>query len=235
VLSLKPSRQLYLLLALAAIAILLIVTRPQQDPELREAVSPRVQVEAVTLHDLLPLAAVSGRLEPARKTALHFELSGQVDARPVEPGQAVQQGDLLLALAAGDFVDALAEAEAQLVQERRNIERDRELLKLSQRNYTLQKNELARLEKLEADSLVSESRLDESRIRLIQLEAEAAQLKASVASASSRLALREAARNRAARNLERTRLAAPFAGTVTAVAVQRQCAVTGPGRERHGR
>ncbi len=225
-LSLKPSRQLYLLLALAAIAMLLIVTRPEQDPELREAVSPQVQVEAVTLHDLRPLATVSGRLEPARKTALHFELSGQVDARPVEPGQAVQQGELLLALASGDFVDAEAEAEAQLAQESRNIERDRELLKLSQRNYTLQKNELARLEKLGADSLVSESRLDESRIRLIQLEAEAAQLKASVASASSRLALREAARNRAARNLERTRLTAPFAGTVNAVAVQRGDYVT---------
>jgi len=110
VLSLKPSRQLYLLLALAAIAILLLVTRPEQDPELREAVSPRVQVEAVTLHDLRPQATVSGRLEPARKAALHFELSGQVDARPVEPGQAVQQGELLLALNSGDFVDAVAEA-----------------------------------------------------------------------------------------------------------------------------
>jgi RND family efflux transporter MFP subunit len=208
------------------IPVLLVVTRPEQDPKLREAVSPRVQVAAVTLHDLRPLATVSGRLEPARKTALHFELSGQVDARPVEPGQTVQQGELLLALASGDFVDALAEAEAQLAQETRNIERDRDLLKLSQRNYALQQSELARLQKLGAESLVSESRLDESRIRLIQLEAETAQLKASVASADSRLALREAARNRAARNLERTRLPAPFAGTVNAVAVQRGDYVT---------
>jgi RND family efflux transporter MFP subunit len=226
VLSLKSSRQLYILLALVVIPVLLVVTRPEQDPKLREAVSPRVQVAAVTLHDLRPLATVSGRLEPARKTALHFELSGQVDARPVEPGQTVQQGELLLALASGDFVDALAEAEAQLAQETRNIERDRDLLKLSQRNYALQQSELARLQKLGAESLVSESRLDESRIRLIQLEAETAQLKASVASADSRLALREAARNRAARNLERTRLPAPFAGTVNAVAVQRGDYVT---------
>jgi RND family efflux transporter MFP subunit len=226
VLSLKSSRQLYILLALVAIPVLLVVTRPEQNPELREAVSPRVQVDVVALHDLQPLATVSGRLDPARKAALHFELSGQVDARPVEPGQKVQQGELLLALASGDFVDALAEAEAQLAQETRNIERDRDLLKLSQRNYTLQQSELARLQKLGADSLVSESRLDESRIRLIQLEAETAQLKASVASADSRLALREAARNRAARNLERTRLQAPFAGTVNAVAVQRGDYVT---------
>jgi len=220
VLSLKTSRQLYLLLALAVIAILLVVTRPEQAPELREAIIPRVQVEAVELHDLQPVEVVSGRLEPARKTALHFELSGQVDARLVEPGEAVQEGDLLLSLEPGDYADALAEAEAQLVQEKRNIERDKELLRLSQRNSALQQNEVARMEKLGADSLVSQSQLDEKRIRLIQLEAEAAQLKASVGSAASRLALREAARNRAARNLERTRLPAPFAGTVNAVHVQ---------------
>jgi len=226
VLSLTPSRQLYLLLALAAIAILLVVARPEQNPVLREAVSPRVQVEVVGLYDLQPVATVSGRLEPARKTALHFELSGQVATRQVEPGQVVQEGELLLALDSGDFVDALAEAEAQLAQETRNIERDRQLLKLSQRNYALQQSELARLEKLGADSLVSESRLDETRIRLIQLEAEAAQLEAGVASAHARLALREAARNRAARNLARTRLPAPFAGTVNAVQVQRGDYVT---------
>ncbi len=225
-LSLTPSRQLYLLLALAAIAILLVVARPEQNPVLREAVSPRVQVEVVGLYDLQPVATVSGRLEPARKTALHFELSGQVATRQVEPGQVVQEGELLLALDSGDFVDALAEAEAQLAQETRNIERDRQLLKLSQRNYALQQSELARLEKLGADSLVSESRLDETRIRLIQLEAEAAQLEAGVASAHARLALREAARNRAARNLARTRLPAPFAGTVNAVQVQRGDYVT---------
>ena len=61
--------------------------------------------------------------------------SNEVDAGATplggfEPGQAVVAGDLLLALDAGDYRDALAEAAAQLDQERRNIERDRELLVL---------------------------------------------------------------------------------------------------------
>ena len=132
----------------------------------------------------------------------------------------MQAGEPLLILASGDYEDALAEAEAQLAQEARNIERDRELLKLSRNNYTLQKNDLERLLKLGKDSLVSQSRLDETRIKLIQLESEVAQLKSSVASAESRLALKEAARNRAARNLRRTQLPAPYAGTVNAVNAQ---------------
>ena len=187
---------------------------------LEESVVPAVQVALVGLHDLLPTETVSGRLEPSRKAALHFELAGQVSERPVEPGQAVAQGDPLLQLASGDYEDALAEAEAMLAQEKRNVQRDRELLALSRNNYTLQKNDLDRLLKLGEDSLVSKSRLDETRIKLIQLESEVARLKSSVATAESRIALKQAARNRAARNLERTQLPAPFAGTVNAVNAQ---------------
>jgi len=220
VLALISSKRAYLLLALAGIAVLLVLTRPDRDSGLQEAIAPKVVVAAVGLHELLPVETVSGRLEPARKTSLHFELSGQVQERAVEPGQVVEQGALLLSLSAGDYQDALAEAAAQLEQESRNIQRDRELLKLSKRNYALQKNDLGRLEKLGADSLVSKSLLDETRIKLIQLEAEIAELDARVGSAGSRTSLKQAARNRAARNLERTQLRAPFAGTVNAVNVQ---------------
>jgi len=220
VLAINSSIQRYLLLGLLAIAVLLVVTAPEQKAELREAVPTRVKAMTVGLHDLLPVETVSGRLDPARKASLHFELAGQVDTRVVEPGTAVAAGALLLALAAGDYRDARAAAAPQLDQERRNIQRDRELLKLARQNYALQKNDLERLEKLGAESLVSKSHLDEVRIQLIRLESEVAQLKASTASADARLALKAAARNRAARNLERTRLQAPFAGTVNRVDAQ---------------
>ncbi len=219
-LSLKSPKRAYLLLALVGVAVLLVLTRPDREPGLQEAIAPKVVVAVVGLHELLPVETVSGRLEPARRASLHFELSGQVFERAVEPGQEVEQGALLLSLSAGDYQDALAEAEAQLDQESRDIQRDRELLKLSKRNYALQTNDLERLEKLGADSLVSKSRLDETRIKLIQLESEIAELNARVNSAKSRLSLKQAAHNRAARNLERTQLRAPFAGTINAVSVQ---------------
>jgi RND family efflux transporter MFP subunit len=220
VLSIKSPIQIYVLLALAGAVLLLLLTAPDKDPELQQVALPAVRVASVGLHDLVPTEIVSGRLEPARRAEIHFELSGQVNSRPVEPGQAVPQGELLLSLASGDYEDALDEAEARLLQETRNIQRDRELLKLSRRNHALQKNDVDRLEKLGADSLVSQSRLDEGRIKLLQLESEVAQLKSSVGTAEARLTLKQAARNRAVRNLARTQLQAPFAGSVNAVKVQ---------------
>ncbi len=219
-LAIRNHLQIYLLLGLLVAGAILLWTAPDPEPELQAAIVPRVFVARVGLHDLVPEETVSGRLDPARRAALHFELSGQVEQRAVEPGQSVAAGELLLALSAGDFADALAEAEAQYDQEARNISRDRELLALARKNYALQKNDLARLEQLGAESLVSKSHLDEVRIQLIRLESEVAQLKASTGSADARLALKAAARNRAARNLERARLQAPFAGTVNSVHVQ---------------
>jgi len=217
VLSIKSPAQIAVLLALASLVVLLLLTAPDKDPELQQVMVPGVRVAAVGLHDLVPAEVVSGRLDPARRAAMHFELSGQIESRPVEPGQRVRQDELLLSLASGDYGDILTEAEARLAQESRDVERDRELLKLSKRNYGLQKNDLDRLNKLGADSLVSQSLLDEARIKLLQLQAEVARLKSSVASAESRIALKQAERNRAARNLARTQLLAPFAGSVNAV------------------
>ena len=219
-LAIKSRTQITVLIALAGAVLLLLLTIPDKQPELQQAAVPGVRVATVGLHDLVPTEVVSGRLNPARRAEIHFELSGQVDARPVEPGQVVGQGELLLSLAAGDYEDALAEAGARLLQESRDIERDRELLTLSRRNYALQKNDLERLKKLGADSLVSQSLLDEARIKQLQMEAEVARLNSSVGSAEARLALKQAERNRAARNLARTQLLAPFAGTVNAVQVQ---------------
>jgi len=220
VLSIKSPAQIAVLLALAGLVALLLLTAPDKDPELQQLMVPGVRIAAVGLHDLVPAEVVSGRLDPARRAAMHFQLSGQIESRPVEPGQRVRQDELLLSLASGDYGDALTEAEARLTQESRDVERDRELLTLSQRNYGLQENDLDRLVKLGADSLVSKSLLDEARIKLLQLQAEVARLKSSVASAESRIALKQAERNRAARNLARTKLLAPFAGSVNTVEAQ---------------
>lgn len=216
----KKATQRNLLIGLAALALLLYLTRPDRTPELEEPVPARVQVAAVLNHDLLPHQTVSGHLAPMRRAALHFELSGQVRERLVEPGQPVEAGAILLTLVEDDYRDALDRAEAQLELERRNIDKDRELLGLARRNHALQKDEVARLEQLGQDSLISQSRLDESRIKLLQLQSEVAGLQNSTDTAASRLRLLEAERSRAARDLRRAGLTAPFAGIVNGVQVE---------------
>lgn len=203
-----------------AIMVLLQITAPDQPAQLRQPAPARVESVAVQRMDLSPVETLTGRLRPKRRAELRFEVSGVVTERLVEPGQSVDRGADLLALDPGDYADAADDAEAQLRLEEEGVERDRRLLELARRNRKLQQQEVERLNKLGADSLVSRSRLDEARQRLAQLESEEARLRYGVESADARLRLRETALRRARRSLQRTRLRAPFAGVVNQVRVQ---------------
>jgi len=214
------------------IILLLMLSRPDKiaAPEPLAAVS--VQDFVVERVDLRPQVEVTGRLQPANRALLRFEVSGQLAARHVEPGQVVGAGAWLLSLEDGDARDALAEAQARLDMEQAAIKRDRWLLKISIKDKELQANEVARLEKLGAESLVSASRLDQARQRLLQLESAEAQLQYSVETAAARLNTYRAALARAQRNLQRTILRAPFAGTVNTVETEPGDYVTTAGTAR---
>lgn len=205
-------------LIIAATA-LLIWSQPEPQTALRELAPTRVMVTEVRTTDVQPSVTITGQLRPARIAALRFQVSGQVEERLAEPGQPVEQGEVLLKLHSGDYVDAVTEAQARLAQEQAQVARDRRLLKLAERNVQLQQAEVNRLESLGSESLASRSQRDEAQQRLVQLQSEAARLRYDTDTAESRLALRRAELRRAERNLERTRLLAPFAGVVNSISV----------------
>lgn len=211
------STKFLMVLAPMAIAGLLLAFPPEDEPSRRAPVLTRVEVADVRLRDLHPHERVTGRLQPARSAELALEVAGRVLERHVEPGQPVETGQLLLVLDAGDREDALVEAEAQLSLEEAAVARDRVLLRLARDSLALAQSEVERLQRLGRESLSSKSQLDQSRRAALELQQEVEQLSSSVRSAEARVALRRAQRDQAERNLARTRLRAPFAGTVNAV------------------
>jgi RND family efflux transporter MFP subunit len=188
-------------------------------PELKVLAPPRVEAVTVQIRDIQPYDPVTGRLRPRRAAALHFEVQGNLAQRLVEPGQRVAQGELLLQLENGDYQDAVTDASARLIEEEAAVRRDGSLLKLASENFVLAKREFERIERLGRDSLASESRRDETRQRVLQSSSEQARLAYSVETGEARLAMRKSRLERALRDLERTRLKAPFDGTVNQVQV----------------
>lgn len=210
-------RHFLLLLGAVILGIVLLVAlKPEPERELRELSPTQVVVTEVKRDTLMPRVEVTGRLRPARTTALHFQVSGQLAERLAQPGEPVEAGAVLLQLEAGDFADAVIQARSALEQEEASIARDRRLLELSEANVELQQQEVNRLESL-GSSLASRSQLGAASQALLQLRSEAARLRFAVETAESRLALRRSELRRAERNLQRTRLVAPFAGTVNVV------------------
>lgn len=209
-----------MLLTLAVATALLLAIQPDEEPALRVLAPSPVLVSRAAQVDLQPSEAVSGRLQPVRRAWLRFEVEGRVAERAAEPGQRVEQGQVLLGLDDEDYRDALVQAQAEVSQAEENLARDRRLLEHAVRSRKLQEEEVARLNSLGERSLASKTRLGDSAALLAQRQSEEARLKSSVAIGPQQVAARQAGLKRAERNLDRARLRAPFAGRINQVELE---------------
>lgn len=221
----KPlSKQVILLGAVLGLSFLIInlllKTAPENNPAPQDLVAVKVSPLLIKATTIYPEVSVTGRLQPANRALLRFEISGQLEQRLVEPGQWVEAGTVLLSLSDADANDSLIESKARLDMEKAAVARDRRLLEIAAKDVVLQQQEVKRLTRLGSESLVSVSRRDQAKQKLLQLQANEAQLKYSVDTAAARLKSANAALARATRNLARTDLSAPFAGTINVVNIE---------------
>jgi len=213
-------------------------------PAAVEAVAPRppfvlpvttVLLEAGTLR---PEVALTGTVRAARRAELAFEVDGTVRELMAEEAGAVSEGSVLARLDARDAELELASARAALELARRELdlsiagERPEEVRRLAavlaaaQAEEVLARSEVERGEKLLADRVLSESEQDRRRAELLVAEkrrvaVEEEHARAMAGTRAEDLAIARArvdqslARAATAEYaLEKTRLIAPWSGTV---------------------
>jgi RND family efflux transporter MFP subunit len=163
---------------------------------------------------------VTGRLYPQKTAKLHFEVSGVVQKRSVEPGMKVSAGDILISLEQADYQDQLVQAQSSLIIETQTQQRDRQLLALGEQNLSLQQKELRRSEKIAERNLIAHSKVDVMRQRVFDLQSEVARLQAAVSMSQARIHQQQSRVDSAQRNFDRTQLQAPFDGVINAVQVE---------------
>ena len=146
-----------------------------------------VRVTSSSLQPLTEAVPVSGSVTTARVATLSAEVQGRVASLPVEEGQQVEQGAVLLTLD-----DELAQRDL-----------DGERAEVARLSSTLDD---ARRRLSDARTLVERRSIAASEVR--SLEAEAAQAEASLSGARASLQRREA-------EVRRHRLQAPFSGVIS--------------------
>ncbi len=214
---------LILLITIAIIAGILIFlekTKPAPVSEIPNLPATRVITTKVTRGDIQTTHRITGRLLPSRRAELHFELAGLITQRPVEAGQYVQANSVLLAIAAEDVQNRVAEARLMIEQEQQAADRDQELLKLVRQQRQLLDRELGRQTSLSERALLPQSKMDETRRGLISARIEESKLKHSVQTAQTRLNSLTLDLERQERDLDRTQLVAPFAATINSISVE---------------
>ena len=212
------------ILLIVGISIIMVAallwTKPGTYAELQSVSPSMVKIDQVRQIDIQPIAKVTGKLEPARKASLHFQVSGQINERFVEAGQNVTAKTQMLSVNSGDFVDAVEESKALLEIKRSTIKRDLRLLELIKQERELQEEEVKRLKQLDQNSLTSKSNYDQALQSLYRQQAEETRLNHSVKLSRSELKVEQARLNKARRNKERTKLDSPFDGVINSVHVE---------------
>jgi len=88
-----------------------------------------VQVVTVQLQEALQQTEVVGTVQAVDRAVIAAKVSGTIEEIPVILGSEVKAGDLLVKISAGEISAKVIQAQAQLEQARRNLEREEKLLK----------------------------------------------------------------------------------------------------------
>ena len=180
-----------------------------------------------------PSIQLFGRVQSPRAADLTAVVTANVTSIPVRAGSKVSAGQLLIQL--DDTEASLArdrakasrdEAAAQLQTTRLRYQSDRKSLALEKKLAKLSEDNLQRLQSLRGKNLVSQTQLDQAEEAKARAELSLSQRQLSVsdfenelARMEARLASAEAQLQQAELDLTRTRVEAPFDGTVTDIPV----------------
>ena len=198
--------------------------------------------------DLVQSVVASGRIMTPQRVAVGAVITGRVERIPVQEGQSVRRGDILMALDDRDERAAVAQARAAVAQAEAKVRQLRELglpaaeqgLVQAQANLTQARRQHDRAADLKARGFVSQSALDdaqrnldvaESQLRAAKLQVESNSAAGSeFAVAQTALEQARASLGVAQAKLDDTVIRAPVDGTLIARAVEPGNVVQ-PGKE----
>jgi HlyD family secretion protein len=168
----------------------------------------QVRLATVDRRDLVQTVTASGQIEPKRSVDISADITGRIIEIPVEEGDWVQRGDLLLRIEPSQYEAGVARAQASLASAEASA-----LQSTANRDQAERALSRARQLREQDPNLVSDEQLEQA-----QTTYEVA--RATAVSAEHQVEQARAMLEEAQEQLQKTVLRAPMAGEVTRLAVE---------------
>jgi HlyD family secretion protein len=197
-----------------------------------------VEIQQAVRSDLVQTVVASGRIITPQRASVGVVITGRVARIPVEQGQSVKSGDVLIVLDDEDERAAVAQARGAVAQAEARLRQLREVslpaaeqaLVQAQANLTQARQQYERAKELKAKGFVSQAALDDAQRNLDVAESQLRAAKLQVATnrpSGSDFALAQTALAQARANLgvaqaklDQTVILAPVDGTLIARSVE---------------
>lgn len=183
-----------------------------------------IQVIVVTPSDFTLRSEATGHLAAWRRAEISAEADGLILERPIEEGQVVQEGELLLRLDDRDQIIALHEAEAAVLKARAdyavNLSSSDTLSEADTTQLALARKDLLHAQQAFDHGSITQAELQEVRRRFEANEVLVGGLRGAVQAVTSGLTQAEQQLERARLAKSRTRITAPFRGRIADLKVE---------------
>ena len=167
-----------------------------------------VRMEEVGRCDLVATVTASGQIEPKRSVDISSDITGRITYIPVEEGDWVERGDLVLRIEPSQYEAAVARARAMLASAEASALQAR-----ANRDQAGRARDRSRQLREQNVNLVSDEQLEQAETQFEVAEALAV-------SAQHQVAQAQAGLDEAQEQLAKTVLRAPMSGQVTRLAVE---------------
>jgi HlyD family secretion protein len=176
-----------------------------------------VTTDTVSRRTLVETVSASGKIQPEIEVKISAEVSGMILELPVNEGEIVEAGQLLVGINPDLYESALGRTEAALNSAKSQLASAKARKMQAQAQLLAASRAWERSQQLFAQGAISQAEFDQaqSTFEVSQAEVEAAEQ--SIQSADFSIRSAEASRREALDNLKRTRLISPQRGTVTAL------------------
>ncbi|MCY4672543.1 MAG: efflux RND transporter periplasmic adaptor subunit [Bacteroidetes bacterium] len=230
----RPWQVFGLILALATAGLVLYGVWPaitgedaeedREVPEEPEAARAPVEVMVIERGEFPLRAEATGHLAPWRKTEISAEIGGLILERPIEEGQRVQAGQVLMRLDDRELLIRLREAEGALLRAMADysvqLSNTGELTETDTTKLAEARVQLKTAEEAFAAGNLTQTELDDARRRFEAMNLLVGNQREDVAAVYTDLTQREQQVELARLQLERTRVVAPFNGRIADLEVE---------------
>jgi HlyD family secretion protein len=225
----KPGKPTLIISGAVVLVVLLVSTRPSEEPEQRQERAWAVELIDATPTTVNPTLELFGQVLSPQDAELSAGIEAVVVAMPVRDGVVVAKGEVLLMLDDRDANLSLRQNEADLKEANAQmnfagirLQRSKQAFGKEQEVLTINEQRARRASELGKDGLISQADQDTANENLArqQLAVNTAELNIEENSArlielEARIARVTALRDAASIDLERTRVKAPFAGVIS--------------------
>jgi len=199
----KSNKRIWIIAGTIVLIVALVVGKKMfgKDQNIRN-----VAVEKVLLRDIMQTVAATGKIQPETEVMLSSEVSGEIIELPINEGDQVQKGDLLVKINPDLIQSALTQAQAGLQNAKAGLAQAEASLKNALNNY--QRNAT-----LFDKGVISKSEWDRVLADYEMAEASRSSAYYTVESAKSNV-------KQGRDNLNRTSIFAPMSGTISKLSVE---------------